>query len=201
MVFGGLIYLAIRPSDTGSVKIETLESYCETNEGACVSQGSETAPVTIVEVSDFGCSHCRDFNLETAPLIEQRYIESGEVQLIVLPFALSSRTLPAANGGLCAADQGRYFEYHQAMFADFDAPDHLDRTGIERVAANTGLDMDQFSSCLSSSRYASRIQANGNAASGVGVSATPTFFINGQKVEGALPWATFQQRINTALGS
>ncbi len=201
LIFAGLIYLAIRPPDSNAVEIETLESYCEANEDACVVQGNDSAPVTVVEVSDFGCPHCRDYNIQTAPLLEQQYVESGKVRYIVLPYALGSGTIPAAAGGMCAADQERYFEYSQAMFADFDAPDHLETSGIERAANTAGLDMDQFSSCLSSNRYGSRIQANRNAASRAGVSATPTFFINGQIAEGALPWANFQQRINALLGS
>jgi len=201
LIFAGLVYLAIRPSDSNTISIETLESYCEANEGACVVKGNDSAPVTIVEVSDFGCPHCRNYNVQTAPLLEERYVASGEARYIVLPYALGSDTIPAAVGGLCAADQERYFEYSQAMFADFDASDHLDASGIERAAETAGLDMEPFSSCLRSNRYAGQIQANRSAASLAGVSATPTFFINGQIAEGALPWANFQQRINALLGS
>lgn len=201
LIFAGLIYLAVRPSTGESAATESLETYCDENEGACIVRGNESAPVTIVEISDFGCVFCKEFNMQTAPLINEQYVEAGDVRYIVLPYSSSSKTMPAANGGVCAAEQGLFWEYSHAMFADFDAPDHLDTSGIERAAESVGLEMKEFSDCLASGRYNSRIQVNRNTAIKAGVSATPTFFINDQIVEGALPWATFQQRINTWLDS
>jgi protein-disulfide isomerase len=64
-----------------------LAEYCGTNEENCVSKGSAQAPVTIVEVSDYGCGHCRNFNLETAGALDSQYVEAGQIRWIVLPYA------------------------------------------------------------------------------------------------------------------
>jgi len=203
LIFAGLIYLAVRPPDNGLVNstANSLETYCQENKGACVTEGSPDAPVTIVEVSDFGCPHCRDYHVETVPLIEERYITTGDVYYIAVPFALRPQTVPAANGGLCAADQGKFFQYSRAMFNDFESVDHLERSGIIRAAEEAGLEIETFTSCLSQGRYESRIQANVNAAGQAGVSGTPTFFFDGQLVEGAVPFSVFQQEINVLLGA
>ena len=125
MIIGGgviglfvLLFLALQEPER-----LTLEDHCIQNPGSCVVQGEANAPVTIVEVLDFGCSHCRDFYMETAPLIEAEYIESGQVRWLAYPFSLGAATLPAANASLCAHEQGAYFEFVEAMFAQFDQPD------------------------------------------------------------------------------
>jgi protein-disulfide isomerase len=95
---------------------QSLVDYCTDNPENCVTKGSPDAKVTILEVSDYGCSHCRDFNLQTAGLIEDLYVTPGDVQWVVFPFALSTQTVPAASAALCAGDQGRFFEFHRRMF-------------------------------------------------------------------------------------
>ena len=82
IIFAGLIYLAFREP----ARLNLL-GYCNNNPDNCVVLGNEDAEVTVVEVSDYGCSHCRDFNLETAPILEAQYVETDQVKWIVVPFA------------------------------------------------------------------------------------------------------------------
>jgi protein-disulfide isomerase len=180
---------------------QTLADYCEANPESCVTQGAEDAPVTIVEVSDFGCSHCRNFHAETLPLIKEQYINNGQVQWVTLPYALSQQTLPAANAAMCAEEQGAYAEYSEALFAQQQDPIGLTREGFLQAGEAVGLDMESFSTCLAEGRYNGLIQDNINAARDSRVSATPTFFLDGQALEGALPFSVFQQRINAAINS
>jgi len=196
LVLFGLLYLALRePAAT------TLAAYCRQNGNNCAIIGNPSAPVSVVEVSDYGCSHCRDFNLQTAPLLEAQYVETGEVQWMVMPFALSTKTLAPAEAALCADDQGRFLELHEAFFANQSSPNAFSEAWVLSTAASVGLDMPAFESCYNSGQYADAVQANLRAARSAGVNATPTFFINGQKVEGNIPFATFQQRLNALLSS
>jgi protein-disulfide isomerase len=154
-----------------------------------------------VDISDYGCSHCRNYHTETEPLLEQRYLENGDVYYIALPYALSATTAPAANAGLCAAEQDRYFEFSAAMFANYNEPDNLQRSGFLRAGAEAGLDAEAFTGCMDQARYNNILQANLSAAQEAGVSSTPNFFINGEHIEGAVPFAIFQQKIDALLGS
>lgn len=173
-----------------------LADFCAENPENCIVNGSDDAPVTIVEVSDYGCIHCRNFNLETAGLLEDLYVTPGDVRWITLPFALSTTTVPAASAALCAEEQGLFPEFHRRMFENQPASGvPADHTA---VAQSVGLDMTAFNSCVDSNRYDSTVSANVRAANLAGVNATPTFFINGKMVEGNRPLPTFQQEINAA---
>lgn len=183
-------------------RVTSLVEYCEANETNCVTQGSADAPVTVVEISDYACSHCRDFNLGgTAETITEEYVQTNQVLWIVLPYASSSTTRPAAEAGLCAAEQDRFFEYHEAVFERFGAPDAYSREGIISAGRAAGVDLDQFEACVDEARYAGAVQSNLTSAVSAGLRVTPTFFINGQKVEGNLPLASFRQQLDGALES
>jgi len=192
----GLMWLAWRPQ-TASAR--SLSVYCADNEGSCITLGSETAPVTIVEVSDYGCPHCRTFNLETAPLLDETYIKTGQVRWLVLPFALGPQTTPTAAATMCAAEQDAFPAFHIAMFEMQDAPDALTRAGFMAAAENLDLDLERFGTCVDSNRYNKTVQDNSQAATRAGVTGTPTFFINDVALEGAHPFGAFQQRISPLL--
>ena len=194
-----LLFLSLQ--EPAAPQLLSLEKYCQDNPNNCVAEGSADAPVTIVEISDYGCIHCRDFYTQTEPLLKQSYVDTGKVRYLVVPFALSTATVPAANGGLCAAEQDRFFEFGHAMFAQYDEPDARQRDGIVRAGEEAGLDIAQFTECLNQSRYNSVLQDNIKAIGEAGVSSTPNFFINGQHIEGAQPYAAFQQQIDAILKS
>lgn len=190
----GLLYFSLREPEP----LE-LAQYCQENEGACVYLGDENAPVTMVEVSDLGCPHCNDFHHESFQPLLDTFVSSGLVRWVAFPYALSNTTLPAAAASMCANEQGAYFDFVEAMFNRFDGTNHLTRTSIDEVATEIGLDMAAFSDCVDSSRYVSQIQRNQSAAKIAGVSGTPSFFVNGRMIEGNVPLAEFQTRIQAAL--
>ncbi|MBE2200176.1 MAG: thioredoxin domain-containing protein [Anaerolinea sp.] len=192
----GLLFLSLREPEQA-----TLATYCADNPGRCITQGNKNARVTVVEVSDFGCVHCRNFHAETKPLIDQQFIDTNQLYWVVLPYALSSTTLPASNAAMCANEQGAFFEYSEALFAQQTEAVALTRAGFEQAAQALGLEMDAFAQCLSEGRYNTIINNNMNAARSVRVSATPSFFVNDRLLEGAQPFTVFQQRISSLLNN
>lgn len=180
----------------------SLVAYCDANESNCVSKGDANAPVTVVEISDYGCSHCRDFNLEgTADALDEAYVQTDQIRWISLPYASSSTTRPAAEAAFCAAEQDLYFEYHEAMFELFGSAGAYSREGILSAGESAGVDLEQFAACIEEGRFADELQSNLATAVNAGLRVTPTFFINGQKVEGNLPLASFRQQLDSALES
>lgn len=194
VILFGLLYLALREPEPLSIT-----AYCENNEEACVEIGDANAPVTVIEVSDFGCSHCRDFHMNTYQALQDTFVDPGLVRWVFLPYSLSASTLPSANAAMCANEQAMLEPFTQMMFATYDDSDHLTASGIDRVAQTIGLDMASFNECVDDGRYVSEIQANQAAARTAGVTGTPSFFINDRIAEGALPLVSFQERINAAL--
>lgn len=182
-----------------------LEDYCTANPDNCVQVGSADAPVTVVEVSDYGCSHCANFNLNSADILKSEFVDTGKVRWITLPFALGGQTgfptLPSTNSALCANEQGAFEAYHTALFGLQTSGAYNTREGFMSVAGNLGLDLDAFAACIDDGRYESIIGDNIQAANLSGISATPTFFVNGTKVEGNLPLANFQQLLAAEVGS
>lgn len=178
-----------------------VQDYCDRNPDRCVARGEAGAPVTIVEVSDYGCSHCRNFNLSTAGTLDETYVETGEVRWISLPYALGPATMPAAEAALCANEQDGYWEFHRALFEQQGSDVALTRAGFLQAAADVGLDAEALAGCLDDGRYTETVQNNMTIASQAGVTGTPTFFVNGQSLSGNRPLADFQNAIAAAQES
>lgn len=198
----GLLALALQEQGTTSREpvASNLADFCDNNPENCIEKGNNDAPITIVEVSDYGCSHCRAFNLETADLLDQDYVQTGQVKWFVLPFALSSVTTPAAESAFCAKEQDNFFAYHKQMFEIQTTPAALTTAGFQESASRAGLDLEAFNSCLDNENFGNLVQQNIRAANNAGVGATPTFFINGVKIEGNNPNGIYQE-IETQLAS
>ncbi len=152
-----------------------------------------STPVTMVEVADFGCIHCQSFHAETATPLKEQYVDTGDVQWVALPYALSTSTVPAAVSGICANEQGAYFEYANALFAIEPPTTRISAAGYRQAAEAVGLNIDEFTSCLSSGGHTATVNSNRDAARSVGVTGTPTFFVNGEVVNGAQPLSAFSQ--------
>jgi protein-disulfide isomerase len=164
-------------------------------------QGNDDAPVTLVEFSDFKCPYCGRFSAETLPRLREKYINTGQVRFVYKHFAIlgpeSSRTAEATE---CAAEQGKFWEYHDRIFADqTTVRSILDDDKLGELASEIGLDTSAFSECLASGRYAGQIQRESQAAGAMGLRGTPGFLINGVFVSGAQPFEVFQQVIEEQL--
>lgn len=164
-------------------------------------KGDPDAPITIVEFSDYQCPFCGRWFEQTLPQIEKEYIETGKVKLIFRDFPLSfhPEAQPAAEAAECAREQGGdevYFKYHDALFKGQAS---LSSATYEKIASEVGVDVAKFKECVSARKFQDEVEADFAAASQYGVSGTPTFFINGVKLVGAMPYASFKQAIDAEL--
>jgi protein-disulfide isomerase len=152
--------------------------------------GEDDAPVTIIEYYSFQCPYCGRFALETEPLIEKEFIERGLVRFEFNALAAEGPSLDAAVAALCAADQGRYWDYNEALFVNY-ALDRTDAYGIDRLkeyAAALGLDTDAFNGCLDSGEYEDDVLTETTRIIQAGITATPNFFIGLTKdIKGQAP--------------
>lgn len=186
---------------SGSNNNLVLNDYCDENPDRCVNFGSPEAAVKFVEVSDFGCPHCRTFHQEKASTIKDQYVDANLVEWIVLPYALRDDTLPATNAALCAEEEGKYFEFAEALFGQPTIEDSVSREGFFAAAEEVGLDLEPFSECLEENRYNNVIRANQQVARQADVRGTPTFFINGEIVRGNVPLSEFERLFVSYLQS
>ena len=167
--------------------------------------GDPNAPVALVEYSDFQCPFCGRFYSQSENLIKENYVQSGKVQFVYRHFAfLGPESRAAAAAVECAKDQGKFWEYHDSLFDEeiADGQEHngnLNRDLFVSLAKNLQLNTDNFASCLDSNKYAEKVERDYVGAQALGVRATPTIFVNGVKLEGALPFAQFKAVIDQLL--
>jgi protein-disulfide isomerase len=165
-----------------------------------VDSGSRDAPVRIVEMSDYGCGYCRKFHLETWPVLDKEFVETGRVEWKFLPFVtgMFRNSDQATTAAECALEQGRdFFEaMNQRLWEDQrEWKGSGDAAAVLRGwAAELGLDTHRYESCVSENRRGQRIAAANALTRQLGVHGTPTFFIGGYPpLQGALPTDAFRQ--------
>lgn len=160
--------------------------------------GSEDAPVTIIEFSDYECPFCSRFYTQTMPSLKKNYIDTGKAKIVFRDFPLGFHSFAqkAAEATECAAEQGKFWEMHDKLFENQSS---LDIASLKRFAAELGLNTQEFDSCLDSGTMASEVQKDLSDGQSYGVSGTPTFFINGTKIVGAQPFGEFERIIEGEL--
>ncbi len=162
------------------------------------TKGNTDAPITIIEFSDFECPFCNRFYTDTLPSIQSDWIATGKAKLMYrqYPLGFHPQAMPAARASECAADQGKFWEYHNTIFTNQAS---LATPGIfSQWAQDLKLDVAAFDTCYESNKHDGRINkdiADGNV---VGVSGTPSFLIGNDKdgyqlVVGAQPYVVFKQ--------
>ncbi|MGH7472794.1 MAG: DsbA family protein, partial [Candidatus Methylomirabilales bacterium] len=163
------------------------------------AKGSEAAPITIIEFSDFQCSYCRKFWKETLPRLEAEYVKPGKIRFVYRHLAiLGEQSVSAGQAAECARDQGKFWEYHDKLFAS-QRPFAFTMGNLKHYAKELGLDTVAFNQCLDSGKYSQRVDAETGLGSTLGLRATPSFFINGRPLIGAHPFETFQLVIEEEL--
>lgn len=161
------------------------------------SKGPADAAVTIIEFSDFQCPYCS----RALPVLQEvmdRYPDDVRLVYRHLPLdGIHPRARVAAEASLCAEDQGKFWEYHDVLFANNRALSDEDLRGN---AETIGLDVDAFVQCMTEERFAVKVEADLEAGRAVGLSGTPAFFVNGLLLSGARPVEDFVQLIDSELG-
>jgi protein-disulfide isomerase len=160
------------------------------------ARGPAAAPVVIVEFSDFQCPYCKTVVATIKQLLE-RYPEQVRWVFRDFPLASIHPTAPKAHeAARCAGAQGKFWEYHDVLFerSPRHQPDQL-----ARYAEELKLDATAFRECLESERYAEAVEADIEEAGRLGITGTPTFYVNGRLMVGAQPLAAFQQAVEGEL--
>ena len=156
--------------------------------------GPDNAPITIVEFSDFRCPYCQRFRIETLDQLLAAY--PGQIRFIYRDFPVVGG-FEAAVASECADEQGEYWAYHDLLFSGESAD--LSNETFLAYGETLELDLDAFSSCLDEELIASEVEADAMYAAGLGVTGTPTFFVNGIPLVGAQPMEVFAQIIDAEL--
>lgn len=167
------------------------------NDAGAPTLGKSEAPVTLVEFSDFQCPFCKAA-LPILKQVEKAYPDKVRIVYHQYPIAsLHPYAFKAAEASLCANEQGKFWQLHDAMFDD---QNKLTVSDLKATAAKLGVDQKKFDSCLDSGKYVEQIQNDQREGARVGVTGTPTMFINGVMVDGgAVPFETLSALIDKEL--
>lgn len=161
-------------------------------------RGDAAAPVIIVEFSDFQCPYCRTV-VPTLKALLAKY--AGRVSLAYRDFPLREihpQAQQAAEAARCAGEQGKFWEYHDLLYADGAK---LDAGSLAGYARGLGLDAQRFTSCLASGKFKQAVEDDVQAGSKAGVNGTPAFFVNGIFLSGAQPLSAFEKIIEAELAA
>lgn len=217
LVAGVLISAAVIYSsggkNSGNLAALTVPPAPQQNAAADVSKilgrdvvlGNPNAPVTFVEYADYQCPFCAQFFEQTEPLIIKNYVDTGKVKFIFRSFQfLGPESVAAAEAAECAKDQNKFWPYHDALYSAEAADGHenngnLNRNLFLKLAGDVGLDLKSFAACIDGNKYAGQIKKDAADAQAVGVNSTPVSFINGEEVQGALPYGQFAAIIDNFL--
>ena len=160
------------------------------------SRGSASAAVTIVEFSDFQCPYCQRASPALKQLLDKY---DGRVRVVWKDFPLTQihpQAFKAAEAAHCAGDQGKFWEYHDRLFASQHA---LLVDDLKKYAKETSLDTARFAACLDTSKYSERVRDGVAVGNRLGVTSTPTMYINGRVVAGAYPYEALAAIVDEEL--
>ena len=156
--------------------------------------GPREAPVTIVEFSDFQCPFCKQVG-ETTKQVLQGYGDKVRLVFKHLPLSIHPDAFKAAQASVCAADQGKFWQYHDRLFNSSS----LSTETLMSVAAAVGVNTKEFTTCLDSEESRARVSADMKEARLAEILSTPTFIINGRVLKGARGVEDFKRMINEEL--
>ncbi len=159
------------------------------------AKGPANAPITIVEFSDFQCPFCSRVN-PTLAQVREKYGDKVRIVFRQYPLPFHQQAQKAAEASLCAGDQGKFWEMHDAMFANQQA---LGVDQLKEQATKLGLKADEFNSCLDSGKHAAVVQKDLKEGQAAGVNGTPAMFINGRFLSGAVPFEQVADIIDDEL--
>ena len=153
-------------------------------DGFGVAKGKPGAPIWIVELADFGCGYCAKFAVETMPALDSLYTKTGKVYWRFVPFVLGMfpNAKEAAEGSLCAAEQGKFWPMHDKLYEGRKAwmASKTPAALVARFAADAGVNPVAYSRCIKGKSVSETLARNNALARSLYVRGTPTFIINGE---------------------
>ena len=166
------------------------------------NQGSPDAPVKVMEMSDFGCGYCRQFQSETYPHLKEIYVDGGYVEWKYIPVVMGfPNGLQAAIASECAGEQDQFFPMkvrlfnEQGRWRNADDPYPI----LYQIAEEEELEMGRFATCIDAGWRENRIRDSMRLARETEIQGTPTFLIAGNVLPGAVPLGTFRDVLDVAL--
>src|SRR5579875_1694236 len=159
------------------------------------SVGPSNAPVTIVEFSDYQCPYCQRAE-STVKEVLKKYGDKVRLVYMDFPLPFHQNALKAAQAARCAGDQGKYWQFHDALFAD---QSKLDQAGLKATAGKLKLNTKKFDECIAGNLHLDQINKSREEGSAIGVDGTPTFIIDGRLISGAQPASEFESIIDEEL--
>jgi protein-disulfide isomerase len=196
------------PRPAAALPVSPVDTIVETADAP--AKGAATAKLTVVEFTDFECAFCGRHERDTLGLLEREYVQTGKVRYVVRNFPLGAihpRAFKAGVASLCAAEQGKYWEMHDRLFANQAA---LVPTALQEYGRGLVLDMAKFGRCLDAEKPAQRIRQDMADGASAGVRSTPSFLIGltiagdskikaARLIRGAQPYAMFKAEFDSLL--
>jgi len=158
------------------------------------ARGPDKAPITIIAFSDYQCPYCKRAHA-TVEQVMQTYGDKVKLVYRDYPLPFHENARPAAEAAACANAQGKFWEYHQKLWAASD----LSTEKLKAMAGEVGMDQKKFDECLAKQEFKAVIDKDIADGASVGVSGTPAFFINGRMLSGAQPFEKFKEVIDEEL--
>ncbi|HST07234.1 MAG TPA: thioredoxin domain-containing protein [Gemmatimonadaceae bacterium] len=166
-------------------------------------QGSPSAPLWVIEVSDFQCPYCKQWHDQTYNAFVDQFVKTGKVRLAYVNFPLQSHVhaWPAAEAAMCAGAQGKFWPMHDALFTTQTKWEALPSPApvFDSLAQASGVEMRRWRDCVASGKMKSLIAADQDRAQRAGANATPSFMIGDKILAGAQPIEDLRRIIDSAL--
>lgn len=191
-----LLWRLFQPPPTFPGQLPPVETVTDqTIPSGSITHARGSGPVALVEFSDFECPFCARHAQTTAPAIKDKLLDSGMIRQVFFnfPLAIHPRAQAASEAAECAAQQGRFWDMHESLFAN---PTALEVADLVSRAARLGLDAGAFTRCLETGETAERVADDLAAGRRLAVTATPVFFVGLVQADGSI---TLVRRINGAL--
>jgi len=167
------------------------------------TDGSATAPVWVIVVSDFQCPYCKQWHDATYPALHHEFVRTGKVRVAYVnyPLGMHAQAWPSAEAAMCAGAQGKFWRMHDAIFDTQEkwASSRAPAAIFDSLARTAGVDMRRWSQCVSSGLTKPLIQADQQRATSAGVRSTPTILIGNEMLAGAHPIESIRRAIDSAL--
>ncbi|HEX3003363.1 MAG TPA: thioredoxin domain-containing protein [Angustibacter sp.] len=191
-------------SNRGDDVTEALKQLARRRDGDPTALGKVDAPVVLIAYSEFQCPFCGKFARDTEPTLIKRFVDTGTLRIEWRDFPyLGPESTTAALAARAAGAQGKFWQYHDALYAKQVNPNSgaLNEKHLVDVARSIGLDVARFRTDLASKATSAAVQRDFDEGQAIGVTGTPAFLVNGQPIIGAQPTETFVQAIQYAASA
>lgn len=169
--------------------------------------GNPNARITLVEFGDYQCFFCNKFYHDTEDELFKNYVETGKVKVIFKDFTIiGPDSVNAAHGAHCAEDQGKFWQYHDTLYNNWNGENNgwASSDNLVKFASDIQLDVDKWTQCMLDKKYQQKIVASNQDARTLGLTGTPGFFVIGPdnqitKIGGAQPYNVFEKIFESEL--